>query len=489
MQLHHAPTLFLSASRRLRVLSAQTHFAWLKLEGPRSRLVQLLRGEAPPAQISALTGAWRMAADDIDRPVATAARRSWDLVFRKQPAADGETDLELSIVLDPEILETLLDFVQRAIFHPSDVHLELNPIQPAQEPILPPHAARAKGGSRQPVRQVKPVIEEEESPRQTEEDEELVEDRNGRIRVGALGALRWIIGESYQLALKSCTNSFLLPKEFDNADLRRTIDRLLSSPLLWTGLYHGPSPPFCHHIETASGPLGKDQPAVRKAAWGVLSSILSQHGGTSTQLYLLAKADYMRSNYGSYAAEIDAELLPIIGSAVLRSAWTEPDSGARSAMWEPLLRLLTSKLNVGLPRVHLFLTHYIIENPKIWEMERGKQATHSDDDESDSGSEDDNSDAEPDGRHLNQAPRPPPSQSEAHREFLQFLQLGCYGSPAQGYPAIVVILSTIPPSVGYRALTFASKAPLTKFTDHRIRPFLLDGLPYIILGGAGRTGS
>ena len=135
-----------------------------------------------------------MAADDIDRPVAAAARRSWDLVFRRQPAADSETDSELSIIFDSETLETLLDFVQRAIFHPSDVHLELNPIQPAQEPVLPPHAARAKGGSRQPVRQVRPVVEEEESPRQTEEDEELVEDRNGRIRVGALGALRWVIG-------------------------------------------------------------------------------------------------------------------------------------------------------------------------------------------------------------------------------------------------------------------------------------------------------
>ena len=62
-----------------------------------------------------------------------------------------------------------------------------------------------------------------------------------------------------------------------------------------------------------------------------------------------AEADYMRKIYGSYAAEIDAELLPSIGSAVLRSAWTEPDSGVRSVMWEPLLRILTSKLSVDLP--------------------------------------------------------------------------------------------------------------------------------------------
>ena len=35
----------------------------------------------------------------------------------------------------------------------------------------------------------------------------------------------------------------------------------------------------------------------------------------------------------------------------------------------------------------------------------------------------------------------------AYREFLQFLELGCYGSPVQGYPTILIIVSTIPPSV------------------------------------------
>ena len=31
---------------------------------------------------------------------------------------------------------------------------------------------------------------------------------------------------------------------------------------------------------------------------------------------------------------------------------------------------------------------------------------------------------------------------------MQFLELGCGGSPSQGYPAVIVILSSIPPSVG-----------------------------------------
>lgn len=37
--------------------------------------------------------------------------------------------------------------------------------------------------------------------------------------------------------------------------------------------------------------------------------------------------------------------------------------------------------------------------------------------------------------------------SEAYREFLQFLELGCAGSPVDGYPTVLVVLSTIPSSV------------------------------------------
>lgn len=42
--------------------------------------------------------------------------------------------------------------------------------------------------------------------------------------------------------------------------------------------------------------------------------------------------------------------------------------------------------------------------------------------------------------------------SAAYAEFQSFLSLGCNGSPAQGYPTILVILSTIPSEVGYEVI-------------------------------------
>jgi hypothetical protein len=37
--------------------------------------------------------------------------------------------------------------------------------------------------------------------------------------------------------------------------------------------------------------------------------------------------------------------------------------------------------------------------------------------------------------------------SRAYQEFLGFLESGCAGSPLQGYPTVVVVVSTIPSSV------------------------------------------
>lgn len=63
------------------------------------------------------------------------------------------------------------------------------------------------------------------------------------------------------------------------------------------------------------------------------------------------------------------------------------------------------------------------------------------------GDGDEDSDDDEDDQIKAPAPSNTPKVSQAYREFLQFLELGCSGSPIQGYPAILVILSTIPPSV------------------------------------------
>lgn len=46
--------------------------------------------------------------------------------------------------------------------------------------------------------------------------------------------------------------------------------------------------------------------------------------------------------------------------------------------------------------------------------------------------------------------------SEAYTEFLQFLELGCSGSPVEGYPLVLVVLAGIPKSVWFTSYILSS---------------------------------
>jgi hypothetical protein len=63
-------------------------------------------------------------------------------------------------------------------------------------------------------------------------------------------------------------------------------------------------------------------------------------------------------------------------------------------------------------------------------------------------------------------------RSPGFTDFLQFLELGCGGSPLQGYPAVLVILSSIPPSVRNNPplyyLTFYNPHASTLYSSYSI---------------------
>ena len=89
------------------------------------------------------------------------------------------------------------------------------------------------------------------------------------------------------------------------------------------------------------------------------------------------------------------------------------------------------------------------EHPRCWETDSASTAAVAteEDDGEESEEESDNDDTTENDDGNSGTPVPAPTQSEAFREFLTFLSLGCYGSPVQGYPTVVIILSTIPPLV------------------------------------------
>ena len=88
-------------------------------------------------------------------------------------------------------------------------------------------------------------------------------------------------------------------------------------------------------------------------------------------------------------------------------------------MWVPLLEFLKGGF---LDFVFGRRTHRGQEFPDAWALSGTYES-------------DDGEDSEPDNEG--------PTKPAAYADFLQFLQLGCSGSPIQGYPIVVIVLSTL----------------------------------------------
>ena len=115
-----------------------------------------------------------MAAHDVDRQVSHQALKSWN---------------ETASVHDPT---ALLTFVQKSVLEPGQVYLDLNP----SPPVVVPHPTTTtkKVGGRTvgvpPAKREDPDVVRSKG----DGDEESERDRKARLRVGALGALIWILG-------------------------------------------------------------------------------------------------------------------------------------------------------------------------------------------------------------------------------------------------------------------------------------------------------
>jgi hypothetical protein len=113
-------------------------------------------------------------------------------------------------------------------------------------------------------------------------------------------------------------------------------------------------------------------------------------------------------------------------------------------MWRPWLKFLKSMLWPRLCRCHS--AHAVADFPRAWEIDAAFELRKANESESDK--EDDDSGAEEEPIILPASiPSSNGKRSPGFADFLQFLELGCGGSPLGGYPTVIVVLSSIPPSV------------------------------------------
>lgn len=142
-----------------------------------------------------------MASRDVDRQVASYARRSWtDCIRIPTPISpdvgveteSAEESTSTKLTLEGETLSGLLSFVQRAVMDPAGLYLYLNPVQVAVAPTVHHGSSRATRGKVS----LPPRREELEghAAKIVDPEEESDTDRRARLRIGGLGVLQYLIG-------------------------------------------------------------------------------------------------------------------------------------------------------------------------------------------------------------------------------------------------------------------------------------------------------
>ncbi|CAE6527519.1 unnamed protein product [Rhizoctonia solani] len=237
------------------------------------------------------------------------------------------------------------------------------------------------------------------------------QDRGARIRTAGLNSITWILVGP--------------PTTVDSALIKPLRELLSSNPLVGTVLSARSSisgAPRAADVQSHTRAWGSEQRAVRMAGWKLIKTLV----------------DYLQNNQPDLAVEeADDAPLPLksgffrnLGTAAIRAAWTETDPGVRSSMWDGFLPLIAAF-------------------PEVWSAEPIDQSSIG----TSGADEIDNDDDSEDGAMETTTDRAASSQSTttygqlAFSDFLHFLELGCQGSAIQSYPAVVVVLSTIPESI------------------------------------------
>ncbi|KAG9311744.1 hypothetical protein JVU11DRAFT_7987 [Chiua virens] len=463
--LHRAPVLFTHSARRIRHLAASLHLSLLRLNPAREALLAWTNEIASQEELEILLGTWAMLAHDVDRGVATVGLRTWLEFFippsraavsedeRRSAGLQTHGRFQPKITLNPSLLTSLFNFSHHALLDPLDLHTALNPA-----PVLPPaapapqqahkgtptgkNALHGKKGSPTPQSQQKksgryiPPSSSSLNPSSTTTSvldlvtgdnvsEENDSDRAGRLRVGALGVIRYLL-ENWPLI------------DLGYASDHSIVTTHLSSPVFWSCLHptviptgstsDNQQPESCPFSITS---FGQGQPQVRQAAWALVGSLVR----------------VSKEPTFSDTDKLPVHVVRTLSTAILRSAWVETHSSVRTALGGPLMLFLKDYSQAWTIDAENASKGYsdLDVNVKDVEDDRDTDSEAGPDSDPDPETDSDTDDVATDAL----ADTPPDVRviSEAYAEFLQFLELGCSGSPAEGYPLVLVVLAGIPTSI------------------------------------------
>ena len=126
--------------------------------------------------------------------MATTALKAWkETIFSLSEVKEGSSSSGEQLVLDDNFLSPIGAFVQRTALDPTGIYEYLNP----PPPVATGGDLSWKKGKGLPSGKLSARNDDSGTltPRsKTDEQDESEQDRNARLRISALGAIRWIFG-------------------------------------------------------------------------------------------------------------------------------------------------------------------------------------------------------------------------------------------------------------------------------------------------------
>ncbi|KAJ7154581.1 hypothetical protein C8R46DRAFT_1117799 [Mycena filopes] len=341
--LHHLPAHLVHPARRVRLLTVQIHAALLA----RSLLHPALIDDAPDLARCA----WALAAHDVDRAVAAVAGGA------RVPSADSAEEQEL------------LSFLESTLLAPDALYAQLNP----PPPVLP---VPTRPGVKSRPTGVAPVPQTPSQRGKGEEGDESAGDRRARLRIAGLGAVKWVL-ENTQTSLPPFLASPILwsalQHSLDGTDPFPMEEQLTALPSssssaekdgedadadadgeeegdAYTAYLRASlaSPPPLHSTTTTTDgedeeehdtlPLGRAQPALRRAAWALVPVLAARApiAATSTPTPDPQSATSSTTTTTTTTTALPPAILLALARAALPAAWAEPDAQVRGALWGAL---------------------------------------------------------------------------------------------------------------------------------------------------------
>ena len=326
---------------------------------------------------------------------------TWDSEPDASEVAQEDKEGKLAMV---EQLGLLVEYLEMAILSPHDLHDEVHPAPKASVTEPSSGAATPKKGNKGAATPMNFPTLASLGPSKVDE-ESAAEAESQRIERVSRYNLSGVLGLTYVLG--KLPSSIAWPER---------LNTLLASSGLWDMM----RPTVPKHQVVAC-------PPVRRALYGLLSVLISRFAGV-----------------------FEEQLLPVVGSAVLTSVWRETDGSVwgGTTLSEALTTLLTRFRGV-------WTTEPLAATQASELPEQLEEDVDSDDESDDEDDEEDANDElqETDGESAEKPAEAPVEQvryklgQQAYNQFLVYLQRGCNGCPSEGYPTVLVVLSTLPSEV------------------------------------------